>query len=267
MKTVIYYFSGTGNSLAVAKALAKNLDGMVDLLPIAGSEKEQSVEINGDLLGLVFPVYFLSMPDIVRCFLKKLKFKSNPYIFAVTTCNGQSGNSLYSLDKLLKNKGKSLAAGFDLIMPGNALIGKVDKTNPPEVQKTRLDNVTRKLSLVAETIKERRNGIIEGSNSQKTYIRKFLLTALIKNLYRPSKRFLVLDNCNHCGTCVRICPTQNINLNQERKPVWGEHCELCLACLHWCPQKAINLEAHTIGKIRYHHPEVTADELFIKPTS
>ncbi|NLW46582.1 MAG: flavodoxin family protein [Firmicutes bacterium] len=146
MKTMIYYFSGTGNSLAAAKTLANSLDTVVDLLPIAGSEKEQSVEVDCDLLGLVFPVHFLSMPDMVRGFLKKLNFKSDPYIFAIATCNRQPGKSLYVIDRMLKKKGKSLAAGFTLDMPGNSLIGKVDLTNPPEVQKARLDNTPVKLS-------------------------------------------------------------------------------------------------------------------------
>lgn len=114
MKTVIYYFSGTGNSLAVAKELAKALEGVVELLPIIGCEEKQGVEIDADLLGLVFPVYFFSTPNIVRAFLKKLVFKSEPYIFAMVTCNAQPGHSLYSLKRILKLKGESLAAGFTI---------------------------------------------------------------------------------------------------------------------------------------------------------
>lgn len=264
MKTIIYYFSGTGNSLAVAKGLAKALEGLVELLPITGYEEEQCVEIDTDLLGLVFPVYFFSTPDIVKVFLKKLVFKSDPYIFAVATCNAQPGHSLYSLKRMLKLKGKLLAAGFTIDMPGNAIVGKVDMTNPPEVQKDRLIKAKTKLSKIVKVITERRSGVIEGCNNLKTKVQSILLKAFLKNLYRPAKRFYAESNCNHCGTCVKVCPLNNINLDLGKRPIWGSHCEVCLACFHWCPQQAINIEKYTIGKKRFHNPEITIEEMMVR---
>ncbi len=264
MKTVIYYFSGTGNSLAVAKGLAKALDGVVELLPITGYEEEQCVEIDVDLLGLVFPVYFFSIPDIVRAFLGKLVFKSDPYIFAVATCNAQPGHSLYSLKRMLNLKGESLAAGFTIDMPGNAVIGKVDMTNPPEVQQERLIKAKAKLLKIVQAITERRSGVIEGCNTLKTKVQNILMNVFLKRLYRPVKRFYAESNCNHCGTCVKVCPLKNINLDLGQRPRWGRHCEICLACFHWCPQQAINIEKHTIGKKRLHHPEITIEEMMVR---
>ena len=264
MKTVIYNFSGTGNSLAVAKGLAKALEGVVELLPIIGFEEEQCVEIDADLLGFVFPVYFLSIPDIARAFLKKLVFKSEPYIFAVVTCNAQPGHSLYSIKRLLKLKGKSLAVGLAIDMPGNAIVGKVDMTNPPETQKDRLIKAKTRLSKIIKAITERRSGIIEGSNSLKANVQSILMKALLKNLYRPAKRFYAESNCNHCGICIKVCPLKNINLDPGERPIWGSHCEICLACFHWCPQQAINIEKYTIGKKRFHHPEITIEEMMVR---
>lgn len=263
MKTVIYYFSGTGNSLAVAKGLAKGLKGGVELLPIAGCDKKKSVEIDADRLGIVFPVYCLSIPDIVRTFLRKFVFKSEPYIFSVATCNAQPGHSLYSLKRMLKHKGKSLAAGFSIDMPGNAIVGEVDMTNPPEVQKDRLINAETRILEIVWAITERRYGVIEGCNTSITYAQSILMNAFLKYLYRPAKRFQVERNCNHCGVCVKVCPLKNINLDLEQRPIWGSRCEVCLACFHWCPKQAINIEEHTIGKIRYHHPEITIEEMMV----
>jgi Pyruvate/2-oxoacid:ferredoxin oxidoreductase delta subunit/flavodoxin len=263
MKSLIYYFSGTGNSLAVARRLAENLGGGVELRPIAGCQNEQSVEVDADLVGLVFPVYFLAVPEIVREFVRKIKFKTDAYIFAVATCNAEPGYSLYSLEKMLGRKGKSLALGFEMVMPGNGIFGKIDKTSPPQVQEERLNNAKAKVLIMGEAIKVRRRGIMEGNNALKKYVASFLMKFYIKHIYRPEKRFRVQNNCTHCRTCQRICPLKNISMDGEGKPVWGKHCAHCLACFHWCPKQAINMDADTIGKRRYHHPAMTVEDMTV----
>ncbi len=263
MKTIIFYHSGTGNSLAIAKGLAKGLEGAVELVTIARCNEQQTVEVDGDVLGIVFPVQFLSIPDIIRTFLRKLVFKSEPYIFAVATCNAQPGHSLYSIKQMFNLKGKTLATGFAIDMPGNAIVGKVDMTNPLEVQKARLIKAESKLSEIVQAVTERRYGVIEGCNTPNTYVQSILMKAFVKYLYRPVKRFRVESNCNHCGVCTRVCPLKNINLDSEQRPIWGSRCEICMACFHWCPQQAINMEQDTIGKLRYHHPGITIEEIVI----
>ncbi|MFA6350108.1 MAG: EFR1 family ferrodoxin, partial [Candidatus Omnitrophota bacterium] len=117
MKTALFYFSGTGNSLQVARDLAKEL-GNTETVPIArviGSNFDSSV----DRIGLVFPVYMFGMPLIVRRFIEKINADKAKYIFAVVTCGGKAGNTLKQVDQLLKKRGSSLAAGFIVCMPGN----------------------------------------------------------------------------------------------------------------------------------------------------
>ncbi len=45
MKTIIYYFTGTGNSLAVARDIAEELHDTVEIVPIAKLIKEESINI------------------------------------------------------------------------------------------------------------------------------------------------------------------------------------------------------------------------------
>jgi flavodoxin len=56
--TKIYYFSGTGNSLSIAKDLQSTLKN-VELLSIAElMRRPGEIVIKGDVIGFVFPVYF-----------------------------------------------------------------------------------------------------------------------------------------------------------------------------------------------------------------
>ena len=56
MSRVIYYFSGTGNSLKVAKDVAALLDN-TQLKRIRNNSLEESSVSNHDTIGIVFPVY------------------------------------------------------------------------------------------------------------------------------------------------------------------------------------------------------------------
>ena len=63
---MIYYFSGTGNSYYVAKALSKSLHDTMQSIESAQSIKQD------EIIGIVTPVYFFGLPDIVKDFLERL---------------------------------------------------------------------------------------------------------------------------------------------------------------------------------------------------
>lgn len=72
---------------------------------------------------------------------------------------------------------------------------------------------------------------------------------------RKTSKFRVSDACVGCGTCVRFCNSEAIEM-QERRPVWVEEsCTLCLACLHRCPKSAIEFGNTKSHHGRYIHPK------------
>jgi len=54
MGNIVFYFSGTGNSLKVAKNLAKELDDC----EIISMSKTYNLAKEYDRIGFVYPVYF-----------------------------------------------------------------------------------------------------------------------------------------------------------------------------------------------------------------
>ena len=74
------------------------------------------------------------------------------------------------------------------------------------------------------------------------------------------KEFWTDDRCNACGICLHVCSASNITL-REGKPLWNHRCEQCFACLQWCPVEAIQCTRITKGRKRYHHPDVTLDDI------
>ena len=261
MKTEIYYFSGAGNSLAVAKDL-KILLGHTEIIPIIQAMRQETVETDADVVGIVFPCYFLDAPSLVKNFVARLRLKDGCYVFSIVTSNAKPGNSLFTIDRILKKKESRLAAGFNIDMPG-IYIGLVDYSNPVGEQNHRLQNEKIKIKKIADIINNKSIAGIEGTYSLQTAIMGKIDSFIVMKVYRGDKKFWLNDSCNQCGMCAKVCPHKNIVISEE-KSRWSDNCMQCLACLHWCPQRAIENGKKTPLRIRYHHPEIKLKEMMLK---
>ncbi len=259
MSTSIYCFSGTGNSLSIARQLGIQINDKVNIIDLACYTHQKQIEITTDAIGFVFPVYFQTIPDIVKNFIRKIRFKTKPYIFAVATCNAGPGHCLFTLNKHLNKIGLSLSSGFIIDMPGNSLIVR-DYTNPIEVQKQRLLKSNEKVSEISSYINKRCILRLEGNNKFKYHLKGFITGTFAKYVYKTPSKFTVTDKCIHCSICVSICPVKNIKLS-DKNPNWGKKCTQCLACFHWCPKQAIEIGISTVNKKRYTNPDISIEDI------
>lgn len=62
---MIFYFTGTGNSLYAARQLSENP------ISIPQAIHQESLTFTGDQIGIVTPVYGHEVPSMVKEFLKK----------------------------------------------------------------------------------------------------------------------------------------------------------------------------------------------------
>ncbi len=276
MSVVIYYFSGTGNSLAIARGIAERTGGM--LVPMASIASEERIATDADAIGIVFPVYYVGLrhiPLIVERFIVKIDDIESKYVFAVCTFGGGAGRSLPLLDEMIRARGGHLAAGFGVQMPQNAF----DK--PFEDREKIVRRSKEKISAIAECVNARQSRplCVDGPGIKQIVdlldlLANFSATRpiFVNKIYRMagfpqgtkasfSEAMIHLDrsyrtdeNCAGCGTCAKVCPVHNIEM-VDRKPVWRHRCENCLACINWCPRKAIHGYGELPGR-QYHHPDV-----------
>ena len=262
MKTVMYYFTGTGNTLSIAGNLAQELSrepGDTELVPIPSLMKRETVFTDADAVGIAFPVYFLDMPGIVREFVQKLRFAKKPYIFGIATCGERPGGALFSLKALLEEKGTTLSAGFAFVMPEN-YIGPVDLMGDAGHRQEKFAAALSRIPAVAEAIREQRQAVPEGNGSALLRIGGHITRTFATTLYNTPRRLHATEKCNHCRTCERVCPVRNITVAEDAVH-WGKTCTQCYACIHWCPKGAIEIGGRTYGKPRYHHPDVTLADM------
>ena len=120
MNKVIYYFSGTGNSMRAAMRIAAALTD-TEIISMRCDPSAVSA-IDADVIGFVFPVYHWTMPEAAIEFVKGLQINPNAYIFAVSTPGFINGHSFEVLDGILKEKGAFLSYGKILYSVANLVV-------------------------------------------------------------------------------------------------------------------------------------------------
>ncbi|OCL26275.1 hypothetical protein U472_09700 [Orenia metallireducens] len=261
MKNRIYYFSGTGNSLQVARDIASKLEDC-EIISISKSLNSELTS-NYERIGFIFPVYAWGPPSIVTRFVKRLNnVNKNIYIFCAATYKNEPGAVLRYFSKVLNKEGLKLNAGFEVCMPGNHIAHY--EADSQKIQKEKFEKWKSQLSEIT-TVLLNKNEI----KSKKTSLfSRFFQTGLlykiaVKQFCKSDKKFFSSDKCNECGICEEVCPTDNIVI-KNNNPTWEHNCEQCLACLHWCPQQAIEFGKKTVGRERYQNPFVRLNDMLKK---
>jgi flavodoxin len=85
MENIIFYFSGTGNSLIVAKTIVKEL-GNSEIVSMAKSEK-YSFTKPYDTIGFIYPTYYWRLPKKVAAFIKNIEFNSMAALSVIASDN------------------------------------------------------------------------------------------------------------------------------------------------------------------------------------
>ena len=248
MSTVIFWFSGTGNSLYAAKRIAEEL-GDASLHPMAAGVPSEAVGGEGEKIGFVFPSYFCNLPRIVRSFVEKLTIKNGTYLFTIVTMGGLGQGSVGKLESVLKQKNLRLDYGRVIHMPPDYVISynPADKTKAGKT----LDKANKKIHQISLEI-----------NAKARIVKKLKFAAnnLYKNIESLDAAFFAEDSCTACGQCAKLCPVGNIKIDNG-KPKWLHRCEHCVACISWCPSQAIQYGEKTKTRRRYQNPKISVKDM------
>ena len=252
---MIFYFTGTGNSLYAANSITESQG---DRLISIAKEMEKNKGVydyelgENELLGFVYPVYAWAPPKIVLDFISKLKITGRPYVFSLCTCGDEEGNATKVLRKTLAAKGLPLDSAFGLRMPNNYIIGfDIDSK---DVVTEKLETAENKLIEINQIIIQRHKNIDLTIPGSFPAIKTAIVNPMFNRFALNAGKFYADDSCTGCGICERICPLHTIKVNG--KPVWGKNCTQCLGCINRCPVHAIQIGKGTIPKGRYKHPRL-----------
>ena len=240
MSTTIYYFSATGNCLTTAKIAASYYEN-AKVISVSSIKEKQFVD-NSDIVGFVCPIYYGTMPYVMKSFIENITFTNKPYIFILSTCRGHTGLVASRLQSILEAKGQKLSLARNVVMPGNSWIS------------TQQENAERLLNQKENIKKEMADILNQLVEVYPTDIEIKETPVDFPNNFRGIQSD---EKCIGCGICTKVCPMHNIEI-VDGKACIGNNCITCLRCFHWCPVEAIYMskEESVARRFKYHHPDV-----------
>jgi ferredoxin len=264
---MILYFSGTGNSLYVARSLAHALGDSLCHINNAPADLTHENQV-----GLVFPVYTYDAPAAVKTFADPLVLNKDAYVFVVATCGSTPGNAILSVKQRLEKNGASVAYSRIVSMPDCSAPAM---NNNPNDQLKKLETVPTLLEQMTADIKARKHDLL---HAKCTAMGTIMNTRAMQPIgIAAVRQYVNMDKCIGCGICTKVCPMENIVLacrdasnasvasNASASAQIGDCCTQCLACVHFCPQQAMEIRHKPMPKEwQYHHPKVTLKDMLLR---
>lgn len=248
---MIFYFTGTGNSLYVAKELDEHIISIPQVI------KRENLCFSADSIGIVCPVYGHEMPSMVKDFLRRAELDTD-YLFLVLTYGAHHGGAAEIADSFLRDAGKKADYITSIEMVDNFLPAfdmEEQMSEDKQVEK-HLDEI--RVAVQAKTRGIQKAGLVE-RNVHKMYVQ------MVHNAPETVwAAFRVTEECVGCGICTRVCPAGCIRLEDQYAVHDPAGCQACFACIHACPKMAVQFTLPDPEKnpaARYRNEHVTLCEL------
>lgn len=254
MKALVVYFSQTGNTEQVARAIGRGLEAAgcdpVDVRRLRDTAPGDWLSY--DLVGLGTPVFYYKEPANVREWVRALEPRAAPApMLTFNTNGGNPTNTFRRLQKQLAGKGGRVLASFEC--PGYDTYPIYFKSfrqwgHPDAADLARAEAFSRQAAggaerfLAGHPVPEAAYRFVGG----KPFRLSIICRRPILNTFFP-KLHLAEDLCTRCGACARACPTENIRLAPG--PTFADRCIHCYLCERICPQNAIQCDWRRLTRL------------------
>lgn len=231
---MIYYFSGTGNSAYVARKLAQYTKDECRFIPEVFESMQSDIQTaDGEVIGIVCPIYAWGVPECVADFLSHVKTSKKTFSYIVVTCGSSAGKALRAIEKIFPYD-----SAYSVRMPENCTA--LFKTDGEEMQREKINVARQLLPRIAQSILARTQ-VYDVKEGFEASIKTALVNPLFTAFFMRTSRFKVTDDCTGCGECAASCPFDIIEMKESR-PKWeSTRCQMCMKCVMVCPKRALRL--------------------------
>lgn len=247
---MVFYFTGTGNSLYAAKQLDDTCISIPQVM------KNGDVTFTADSIGIVTPIYGHEVPPMVKEFLHKATFHTK-YFYMVLTYGNRHGGAAELAQKLCEECGIAVNYINILWMVDNWL-PSFDMNEQKKIDK----HVDEQIAAIRADIAVRKNWIFPVTDADRAAHQEYLsrIGQMPANVFQHFIK--VGDGCVGCGICEQVCPSGSIHVVNGKAVHTPGRCQTCLACVHACPQKAIGLAVPEKNpNARYRNEHIALSEI------
>jgi len=235
---LMLYFSGTGNSKYVAELFASEMNAACHSI-------EESVDFGlmiseSDRIAFCYPVYMSRVPRIMREFVSRhLGVLKGKKVIIFCTQLILSGDGARSFAALFPNNYVEVIYAEHFFMPNNVNNVPILPMPSEKTIASCINSAKRKMAKVCADI---RQGKVKkrGFNPLSRLLGLPQGVFMSKTEQLANKSIRVDADCTVCGLCVKICPTNNLAVN-EGKIIHNHNCTMCYRCINKCPKMAISV--------------------------
>jgi ferredoxin/flavodoxin len=264
MKSVVIYFSQTGNTEKTARAIqtgVKQVTGSCDILTLKEANPRKLYEY--DLIGLGSPVFDLAEPGNITAFINSLRFVGGKHIFSFCTHCTMGFRYFPSVVPKMQKKGLIVIGWRDWYATSWSPISMptpyYTDGHPDEIDLKEAEEFGREMAWRSQKIYAGDKSLIpptpdpvpmpqlldEDLNERHTH-EKYLSGFKFKK-----------DKCLYpkCRICMDACPMYGIDLSVN-PPVFMEPCLRCFFCEQVCPTGAIEVNVKWLDENREKGEEI-----------
>lgn len=226
---MVFYFTGTGNSLYIAKQLSESP------VSIPQAMKQETLDFTDESIGIVAPIYGHEMPQMVKDFLKKAAFRTD-YFYILLTYGNRHGGAAELAKQVCDECGVKVNY-INVIQMVDNWLPSFDMNEQKAIDK----HIPQQLAPILADLNAKKKAISPVTDADRAAHQQFL--AGISRMPADAWQHLlkISDACVGCGICEKVCPSGSIRVENGRAVHHAGNCQTCLACVHACPQKAIGL--------------------------
>ena len=135
---MVIYFSGNGNSKAIAVSIAKTLQ--CECIALEGelliNPEQKEIYCEDNIIVWVFPVYSWGVPPVVVNFIEKCRTKTagNCVHHLVVSCGDDTGLTAQQWRKEINKKGWETGSATSIVMPNTYVLMKGFDTDSKELE-------------------------------------------------------------------------------------------------------------------------------------
>ncbi len=270
MKSIVIYYSQTGNTKQIAEAIHSGMSQLAGKCDIAPLREVATRELlNYDLIGLGSPVIDFQEPAIITDFINDLPSLKGRYSFSFCTHGTCPGKYIARTVRALRRKDLTVTGWNDWY--GSVFIPYIPKPyytdgHPDEIDLKEAEDFGREIMERSWRISKGESRFIPKLPRKEKYDRLYGVSPVLKDFpgyerltqedWERLKPRLNVEKCRYpkCTICMDNCPTHSINPSQS-PPISHQTCEPCQLwfCEQLCPVGAIEVDWEPFAKREKFH--------------